>query len=86
MGNIYARDCLRTIILTEKASSACTHATCQALELCWRNDKDMTPNISSDFEKMWRQCQDEFFSRKDCPFENELRHFVSLIQQKTGDL
>ena len=43
------------------------------------------PNISSGFEKMWRQCQDEFSClERIVPLETELRHFVSLIQQKNG--
>ncbi len=87
MGTIAARDCLRILTLTEQVAAASLVAAGQALELRKRSDEEGKLQIAESLETMWRECKAEFpFLDEDRPLEAELRHFVSLIQQKKWDL
>lgn len=70
----------------EAADSKLEIGTESVYDYLRRQDADVLTDKAVYTKSITGPCQDEFFSRKDCPFETELRHFVSLIQQKTGDL
>jgi histidine ammonia-lyase len=87
MGTIAARDCLRTLQLTEQVAAAVLLAACQALELRVRANEINEQTLSTAIQAMKKDVFGAFeFITEDRPLEATLREFVSLIQNQHWSL
>jgi len=83
MGTIAARDCLRILELTEQVASASLLAAVQAIELRKRQKELDEHHMSSTLKQMQTDILSEFkFVNEDRPLENDLRKFVTFIQEQ----
>jgi histidine ammonia-lyase len=83
MGTIAARDCLRSLQLTEQVAAAALLAACQALELRLRAGEIREQTLSAGILAMRKSVFEHFeFLTEDRPLESTLRQFVDLIQSK----
>jgi histidine ammonia-lyase len=87
MGTIAARDCIRSLELTEQVAAACTFASAQALELRKQktdlNDELIGPSMSL-FQKTVLKEVD--FVTEDRRLDKDLRKLVQLIQSRKWNL
>ncbi|HEX5055459.1 MAG TPA: aromatic amino acid ammonia-lyase [Gammaproteobacteria bacterium] len=83
MGTIAARDCLRSLQLTEQVAAAALLAASQALELRLRAGEIKEQTLSAGILAMRKNVFEHFeFMTEDRPLESALRQFVELIQHK----
>lgn len=83
MGTIAARDCLRSLQLTEQVAAAVLLAACQALELRIRANEVKEQTLSAEILGMKKGVFDHFeLVTEDRPLESTLRHFVEMIQNR----
>jgi len=87
MGSISARDCLRVLELTEQVTSACLLAATQALVIRKRENTLAELHLTTNLKTMMDAVLSEFiFVNEDRPLEDDLRHFMRLIQNRHWDL
>ncbi|NVK22245.1 MAG: aromatic amino acid lyase [Kangiellaceae bacterium] len=83
MGTIAARDCLRVLELTEQVAAATLMAATQGLELRLHSgeidDNSLSEAVAATREQIFNEFQ---LLTEDRPLDNELRHFVDLIQNQ----
>jgi histidine ammonia-lyase len=83
MGTIAARDCLRSLQLTEQVAAAALLAACQALELRIKAKEINERTLSADILAMRKNVFGFFeFLTEDRPLESTLRQCVEMIQNK----
>lgn len=83
MGTIAARDCLRSLQLTEQVAAASLMAASQAVQIRIDHDELDKNSLSETVNKTLSEVFQNFeLVSEDRPLENELRHFVDLIQQR----
>lgn len=87
MGTIAARDCLRSLQLTEQVAAACIFASVQALELRVQKNELNAELLGKNIQKF---KQDVFkmvnFVEKDRSLESDLRNLINLIQTRSWNL
>ncbi|GLT18070.1 histidine ammonia-lyase [Vibrio zhanjiangensis] len=87
MGTIAARDCMRVLELTEQVAAASLLASVQAVEIRHRHNELDQCHMSSSLKMIRDSVLEEFeFVVEDRPLENDLRHFISKIQQRYWSL
>ncbi|WP_428799718.1 HAL/PAL/TAL family ammonia-lyase [Vibrio kyushuensis] len=83
MGTIAARDCLRVLELTEQVAAASLLASTQAIEIRKRHNELDEHHMSDNLKMIRDAVLEEFeFVNEDRPLENDLRHFISQIQNR----
>jgi histidine ammonia-lyase len=83
MGTMAARDCLRSLQLTEQVAAASLLAASQALELRLRAGEISEQTLSAGILAMRKNVSEHFeFMTEDRALESTLRQFVELIQRK----
>lgn len=83
MGTIAARDCLRILELTEQVAAASLMASVQAVQLRINHNELEPDSLSHSIAKTLDEVFQHFsLLDEDRPLEQELRHFVELIQQQ----
>lgn len=85
MGTIAARDCLRVLQLTEQVAAAVLMASNQGFILRRQLDSslEIAPTLEATHKAVSAQTD---FVEEDRPLEQDLRHLVSLIQEKNFEL
>jgi len=84
MGTIASRDCLRVLELTEQVASASLLAATQALVLRQRQNELDEGHLSPALQVMVESVLKDFeVIDEDRPLENDLRLFISKIQQQS---
>lgn len=87
MGTIAARDCLRVLQLTEQVAAASLLAATQGLDLRIRQQELSEQQLTASIGSMKTHIAEYFtFVDEDRPLENDLRHTVTLIQQRAWKL
>jgi len=83
MGTIASRDCLRVLELTEQVASASLLAATQALELRKQQGELDENQLSPALQAMKSSILKDFeIVSEDRPLENDLRLFITKIQQQ----
>jgi len=84
MGTIASRDCLRVLELTEQVASASLLAATQALELRKQQGELDESHLSPALQAMQGSVLKDFeVVNEDRPLENDLRLFITKIQQQS---
>lgn len=87
MGTIAARDCLRVLSLTEQVFAAHMLALTQAIELRAVQSQLSMSDLSTELSLMLNDIKNNFhFVSEDRPLDDDLRKFVSMIQQQRWSL
>ncbi len=87
MGTIAARDCLRILELTEQVFAAQLLACVQAIVIRIESNQLEKKNLSNSLASMVIEILNHFeLVSEDRPLEDDLRKFVSLIQQQNWQL
>lgn len=87
MGTIAARDCIRTLELTEQVAAAALLATAQGIELRIQQGEILATDISPSIMGLIESIRsDSPFLTEDRALDTELRNTVSSIQQKKWEL
>lgn len=87
MGTIAARDCMRVLVLTEQVTAASLLAATQALVLRKRHNELDETHLSEGLKAITESVLSEFEPvEEDRPLEADLRHFMTLIQNRHWEL
>ena len=87
MGTIAARDCIRSLELTEQVAAAAAFASAQALELRMQAGELASDTIGQsllDFKHNFLNAAP--FVEEDRPLDKNLRHLVSMIKERKWEL
>ncbi|RDX36985.1 aromatic amino acid lyase [Kangiella sp. HD9-110m-PIT-SAG07] len=83
MGTIASRDCLRILQLTEQVAAASLMGSCQAVQIRINHQQLEAASLSDPIQTTLHEVFEKFeLVDEDRPLENELRHFVTLIQNQ----
>lgn len=84
MGTIAARDCLRVLQLTEQVAAAALMSSTQGLHIRMSNNEIEESSLSDSILNTHKEVFEEFeLLTEDRPLDNDLRRFVSLIQNQS---
>lgn len=87
MGTIAARDCIRSLELTEQVTAACALASAQALELRQKSGELTEHSIGQSLIKFKKSIFREVsFVEEDRQLDKDLRYLVHQIQNRTIEL
>ena len=87
MGTIAARDCLRSMELTEQVTAACVLASAQALELRLKNKELSEASIGPSVMEFKNSVLSEAaFVEQDRALDKDLRHLIELIRNRKWKL
>ncbi|EKK9986546.1 aromatic amino acid lyase [Vibrio vulnificus] len=87
MGTIAARDCLRVLELTEQVAAASLLAATQGIEIRRRRGELDENHMSDRLKAICSSVLNEFeFVTEDRPLEQDLRQFITHIQQRHWSL
>ncbi|MCM8533084.1 MAG: aromatic amino acid ammonia-lyase [Lentisphaeraceae bacterium] len=84
MGTIASRDALRVIELTAQVAAACSIASCQALELRFRQDELELEKLTENVQQFYKEVREvSAFIDEDRALDSELNQLCTIIKNRT---